>query len=114
MTEAVATPANSLLTELADELATTPQDIADLIATNTSSKYRWYPAGKHPQKVVIVLIGSKPRKTFSISKSGRLARFYPSWEPVLTRLAQEKARQGVSRMSHKHLAAGVLPDEKGI
>ena len=95
-----------LARELADELGVSKTDKA---IESIANRLRWYPRGD-PPAIVIVKRGSDRKVLATISpKSGRFTHLYPTWERVLTALATEKARQGISRMSHNGLEMGEIP-----
>ena len=61
---------------------------------------------------MIVKRGSDRKVLATISpKKGDWTHLYPSWERVLTQLADEKKAKGVSRMSHDGFGTGDLPNE---
>jgi hypothetical protein len=95
-----------LARELADELGVSKTDQA---VESIANRLRWYPRG-NPPAIVIVKRGSDRKVLATISpKSGRFSHLYPSWEKVLTVLANEKASKGISRMSHDGLEMGDVP-----
>lgn len=98
------TPEIDLLTEIADSLQKDGEAVSweDLRWTLVN--------GRKDPAVVIQRRGRDRRVLATISKQGKYARMYASWQPVIDAWKAERANTG-KRVDHDELPKGELPGE---
>lgn len=98
---------DALLTQFARELAS-KAGVSNADADVFAKSLRWY---QNKAGAICILKRGKDRTLLATisPKKGDWTHLYPSWEAALTVLAEKKAAEGVSRMSHEGIAIGQVP-----
>lgn len=88
-------------------VANSLQDAGEAVSLD---ELRWTPINGRKDPAIIIQRRGKDRRVLAtISKNGKFASHYQSWQPVIERWKAEREQTG-KRTDHAKLGAGAIPE----